>query len=147
LDAGFLFNAAYPTTIQSPLERRMKFMTPKVSQYVNKTILVSIPSLFEDGACRACKLLGDELQGLWLQSEELTQRLLPDDKQEYVSAAPVVFVPYAQIAGVLVATKAPAQASSEGQGKAADAPGTRAKARPEPSPETNAEGRLKKGSS
>jgi hypothetical protein len=28
-------------------------MTPKVRHYLNKTILVSIPALFEDGKCRA----------------------------------------------------------------------------------------------
>ena len=50
-------------------------------------------------------MLGAELHGLWLQSDELTQRLLPVDKRELgATAAAAVFVPFAQIAGVLVAS-------------------------------------------
>lgn len=78
-----------------------------VTRYVNKTVFVSIPVLFDDGACRAYKLLGAELTGLWLQSDELTRRLLPQDTRDLASMAPAVFVPFAQIAGVLVATQAP----------------------------------------
>jgi hypothetical protein len=80
-------------------------MTLRLSQYLNKNILVSIPALFEDGAGRPYRLLGAELNGLWLQSEELIHRLLRDDKYAYASAAPVVFVPFAQIAAVLIPTK------------------------------------------
>lgn len=79
-------------------------MTPNVSKYLNKTILVSIPTLFQDGKCRPFKLLSTDLNGLWLESDELAMRLLPDQFQHYASAEPVVFVPFAQIAGVLVAT-------------------------------------------
>ena len=83
-------------------------MPLQVSQYLNKTILVSVPALFEDVRCRACKLVGAELQGLWLESDDLTRSLLADDQQGLASAAPVVFVPFAQIAGVLVPTQVPA---------------------------------------
>ena len=84
-------------------------MTPNLSQYLGKSILVSIPALFEDGVCRAYTLVGIEFHGLWLQSEELTERLLHEVKHPYYSyAEPAVFVPYAQIAGILVATAAPA---------------------------------------
>jgi hypothetical protein len=79
-------------------------MSPNITRYVNKTIFVSIPTLFEDGTCRPYKLLGAELNGLWLQSDELTQRLLSDDQQDLAALAPAVYVPFAQIAGVLVAT-------------------------------------------
>jgi hypothetical protein len=48
-----------------------------------------------------------EVQGLWLQSDELTGRLLSRDSELYASMAPIVFVPFAQIAGVLVGTKPP----------------------------------------
>jgi hypothetical protein len=51
--------------------------THNITRYLNKTVFVSIPALFEDGACRPFKLLGVEIYGLWLQSDELTQRLLP----------------------------------------------------------------------
>jgi hypothetical protein len=49
---------------------------------------------------------------LWLQSEELSRRLLADDPLDLKTLAPAVFVPFAQIAGVLVPTIAPAQAAS-----------------------------------
>jgi hypothetical protein len=75
-----------------------------IARYLNKTVLVSVPALFEDGVCRPFTLLGAELHGLWLQSEELTRRLLPEDKRDLAATTPTaVFVPFAQIAGVLVA--------------------------------------------
>jgi hypothetical protein len=81
-------------------------MMPKVTQFLNRTVLVSIPGLFDGGAARPFKLLGIEAQGLWLQSEELSRRLLAEEMHDFVSAEPAVFVPFAQIAGVLVPTKA-----------------------------------------
>jgi hypothetical protein len=83
-------------------------MAPKISQYLNKTILVSIPPLFHDEKCRALTLVGAEATGLWLQSNELATKLLPENRGIYASAKPVVFVPFAQIGGVLVLTGAPA---------------------------------------
>ncbi len=83
-------------------------MTPQVQQYLDKTILVSIPALFDDGKCRPFKLLGVEVPGLWLQADDLTARLLPDRLQAYASAEPMVFVPFAQIAAIVIPTKAPA---------------------------------------
>jgi hypothetical protein len=84
-------------------------MTPNLSQFLGKSILVSIPALFEDGACRPYTLLAIEFHGLWLQSEELAARLLHEDNHPYSSdTEPAVFVAYAQIAGILVATAAPA---------------------------------------
>ena len=79
-------------------------MALQVTRYLNKTVFVSIPALFEDSACRAHRLLGIELNGLWLQSDELTERLLPRDHEQLASYTPMVFVPFAQIAGVMVAT-------------------------------------------
>jgi hypothetical protein len=81
-------------------------MMINISQYINQTIMVSIPVLFEDGKCRPFKLLSVDMIGLWLESDELATRLLGDQCQNYASAEPVVFVPFTQIAGVLVATKA-----------------------------------------
>jgi hypothetical protein len=79
-------------------------MTPKIGQLLNRTVLVSIPALFSDGACRPYKLLGFELHGLWLQSEDLNRRLLTDETHDFAATAPIVFVPFAQIAGVMVPT-------------------------------------------
>jgi len=78
-------------------------MTLKIGQFLGRTVLVSIPTLFDDGACRPYTLVGAELQGLWLQSDDLNGRLLSDEMREFAEqAAPVVFVPFAHIAGVMV---------------------------------------------
>jgi hypothetical protein len=88
-------------------------MQPTVSRYLNKTILVSIPALFEDGTVRPYTLLGVEMNGLWLQSEELADRLLREEGHELAKMSPAVFVPFAQIAGVLIATTMPAPPADE----------------------------------
>ena len=102
-------------------------MTPKLGHLLNKTILVSIPALFEDGACRPYKLLGVELHGLWLQSDDLSRRLLTDDQQAFVATSPVVFVPFAQIAGALIPTTLPAAIASGNAQRPQPAVGTRVK--------------------
>jgi hypothetical protein len=88
-------------------------MPPALSRYLNKTLLVSIPALFDDGTARPYTLLGAELNGLWLQSEELTDRLLRDESRELAEMNPAVFVPFAQIAGVLIATSMPTPPADE----------------------------------
>lgn len=85
-------------------------MTPSIARYLNKTVFVAIPALFEDGSCRPFILLGVELHGLWLQSAELTRRLLPRNQPDLADTPAAVFVPFAQIAGVLVAAGAVASA-------------------------------------
>jgi hypothetical protein len=82
-------------------------MLPDITRHLSQTVYVSIPALFEDGLCRPYKLLGVELNGLWLQSDELTGRLLPSEAGHLAECAPAVFVPLAQIAGVLIATTIP----------------------------------------
>ncbi|HUC09579.1 MAG TPA: hypothetical protein VL985_04040 [Stellaceae bacterium] len=99
-------------------------MTPKIGHYLNRTVMVSVPALFADGICRPFTLLGVELHGLWLQSDELTRRLLPEDKRDLAEMPSAVFVPFAQIAGVLVTAE---PAPDQPQPKSA-APGTRARA-------------------
>ena len=83
-------------------------MIPNLTRYMNKTIFVSIPVLFDDVVCRPARLLGAELNGLWLQSGELTERLAPDQGL-YATPAAVVFIPFAQMAGVLLHMSAPVQ--------------------------------------
>jgi len=83
-------------------------MTPNLTRLLNKTVFVSIPALFDDKTCRPYKLLGIELTGLWLQSEELTDRLVADDSAFLKDLAPMVFVPFSHIAGVLAPTGMPA---------------------------------------
>jgi hypothetical protein len=90
-----------------------KAMVPTLSRYLNKTVLVSIPALFEDGTGRPYTLLGAEMNGLWLQSDALTDRLLRDESRDLAKMNPAVFVPFAQIAGVLIATSMPAPSADE----------------------------------
>jgi hypothetical protein len=70
-------------------------MPPILARYLNKNMYVSIPALFEDGVCRPFTLLGAELHGLWLQSDQLTRRLLPEDKEGLAATSAAVFVPFA----------------------------------------------------
>jgi hypothetical protein len=81
-------------------------MPVKVSQYINRTVLVSIPALFGDGKCRKYMLRGVDDYGLWLDAEHMAERLLGDDKKDYSIVGPGAFVPFAQIAGVLLVTPA-----------------------------------------
>jgi hypothetical protein len=86
-------------------------MTQNLSKYVNKTILVSIPSLSGDVKCRPYKLTGVELVGLWLQSEQLASEFLAHDQKAQTQMTWAFFVPYSQIACVAVGAVAPAVAA------------------------------------
>jgi hypothetical protein len=97
-------------------------MTPNVARYLNQTVSVSIPALFEDGAARPYTLIGVEMNGLWLQSEELTDRLLSAECRELAKRNPVAFVPFAQIAGVLVPTIEPTPPPSDASKKKSPPP-------------------------
>lgn len=78
----------------------------------------SIPANFEDRACRAYKLLGVELNGLWLQSDEPTRRSLLEDHRDRRILRAAAFVLFAQIAGVMVATSATPPAALAGEASA-----------------------------
>lgn len=82
-------------------------MTINFKRYLNTTIMVSMPALFPDAKARPFKLIGVELPGVWLQSDELADLLLPEEFQQYAAAGPLVFVPFAHIAGILVPTTRP----------------------------------------
>jgi hypothetical protein len=71
-----------------------------LGNYLNQNILVCLPALFEDRQPRAFKLVGVELFGLWLESEELSRRFLTAD-QRSVAATLAVLFPFSQIAYVL----------------------------------------------
>ena len=96
-------------------------MIPNVARYLNKTVMVSIPALFDDRACRSFRLVGAELNGLWLQSDELIRILLPEDRRDLAYRQPVVFIPFAQIAGVLITTIAAPPANTSGTAGPGDA--------------------------
>jgi hypothetical protein len=88
-------------------------MLPSLTRYLNNTVFVSIPGLFEDGTARPYTLFAVELNGLWLQSDQLTARLLGDEGHQLARLNPAVFVPFAQIAGVVVATSMPESPAPE----------------------------------
>lgn len=56
-------------------------MTQNLTKYVNKTILVSIPTLSGNVKCQPYKLTGVELVGLWLQSEQLASEFLAHEQK------------------------------------------------------------------
>jgi hypothetical protein len=74
-----------------------------LGHYVNKPVLVSIPPLFADGQLRACRLIGVESGGLWLESEDFTKLAFPNADR----SAAKVFVPFTQIAYLVEGTTAP----------------------------------------
>jgi hypothetical protein len=101
---------------------------PKLSKYLNRNVLVSIPALFEDGRCRAYTLRGVELHGVWLDSDELVTRLAPDQGNGVSAASPLVFVPFSQVAAVILVTAAqPDQTPLKADEKPAQSTSTRAK--------------------
>jgi hypothetical protein len=94
-------------------------MVESISKFAGKTLLVSIPTLFGDVKCRPCTLVGAEIHGMWLRSEELIGRLLPSDNP-YASAEPITFIPFTHVAAVLIATVPPGQVADTAA-KATDA--------------------------
>jgi hypothetical protein len=79
-------------------------MVNMLSNYVNKTVLVSIPFVFKDGDPCACRLLAVEPAGLWLESAELREKMLPNADRRPKAA---VFVPFAQMAYLIEDIPAP----------------------------------------
>lgn len=76
-------------------------MVPRLVDYLNQSILVSIPVLHSEVKCRSYILVGADLQGLWLQSEALLHELF-DVHGEVPPASTPVFVPFSHIAFVVV---------------------------------------------
>jgi hypothetical protein len=70
----------------------------KLTQSLNRTVLVAIPAFFGDDQTRACKLVDVEIAGLWLAFDELQDRLGPAYEISPDWAAPVIgFFPFCQI--------------------------------------------------
>lgn len=70
----------------------------RLAHFFNKTILVCIPSLFEDQQLRPFKLVGIEEAGLWLESEELAKILQPPEGTKSLQRVAAVFFPFSHIA-------------------------------------------------
>ena len=88
---------------------------PGISRFLNKTVMVSIPAVFDDRACRPCTLRGVEAIGLWLQSDELTRRLLDDEVRDVADMEPIVLVPFAQVLGIVTPTLPPVRELPEAE--------------------------------
>jgi hypothetical protein len=77
-------------------------MMPSLANYLNKTVLVSIPALSDDDdQPRPFTLVAIEPCGLWLDIEELADKWLPSDKERPSSSTRAAFVPFAQILFIL----------------------------------------------
>ena len=72
-------------------------MTTNLAHCLNKTILVSIPSLFGDEQSRPFTLVGIEPFGLWLESEALAEKLRSTDKTQHSIPSLTAFFPLSQI--------------------------------------------------
>jgi hypothetical protein len=83
-------------------------MPPQLGQFLNKTILVSIPDIFKDDKSRPYTLVGIELSGLWLEGGDLATRLLPEGHKHHEQFVLTAFVPFSQIAAVFAAIARPA---------------------------------------
>lgn len=112
--------AGAPRRRGKPDEKVGAMPIPRLSDLANTSVLVSIPSLFEDRACRPYRLLAYEHQGLWLQSSDLSERLLTAETESLTTAAAPVFVPFGQIAAIVPTARTrgrPASTSSEPTGQ------------------------------
>lgn len=92
-------------------------MTPNLTKYVGKAILVSIPALSEDLRCRSYRLIGIELIGLWLEAEDLRGAFLADEHRSHDMVRWSFFVPFTQIACVAIAEPVESPAVRSGEPK------------------------------
>jgi hypothetical protein len=74
---------------------------PKLGNFIQKMILVSIPGLSKDDQAYPYKLVGIEPHGLWLESEIFGKDFIAQEHGEPACEPFAAFVPYAQIAYVL----------------------------------------------
>jgi hypothetical protein len=99
-------------------------MAPNLSKQINKTILVCIPALSEDGKCRPYKLSGVELIGLWLESADLAGSFLTQEHRSQTPLTQEFFIPFSQIACVpVVSAPPPGGAAAAGQSQVHDPSG------------------------
>jgi hypothetical protein len=82
-------------------------MARNLSKQINKTILVCIPALSEDGKCRPYKLTGVELVGLWLERADLASAFLTQEHRSQTPLTQEFFIPFSQIACVAVVAAPP----------------------------------------
>ncbi len=76
-------------------------MISSLGHHLNKTVLVSIPPIFEDQPV-TCTLAGIEAAGVWLVNKDLSKKLLHGDDDRTVVP---IFIPFAQIAYLLEAAE------------------------------------------
>jgi len=94
-------------------------MVNMLGHQVGKTVLVSMPSLFDNGRLLPCRVLGIEISGLWLQSEKLMNTLAPDVD---VYRMAKIFVTFTQIAFLIEQASVRAPAVTPKQEAARPAP-------------------------
>ena len=97
-------------------------MIPNLSAYINKTILVCIPALAEDGKCRPFTLVAIEMIGLWLEGPVLEERYLTHQHRDSAARDWKFFVPYSHLACVAMPTSVATATSSSSRVQAISAP-------------------------
>lgn len=89
-------------------------MTPNITRYVNRTVYVAITG-HSEGRCTPYKLLGIDALGLWLDAPLLVKALHVDECASDAAAMTWrLFVPFAQIQCVALASPAPAPVAVPG---------------------------------
>lgn len=87
-------------------------MAPNIADYLNRTVLASIPTLFADSEVHRCRLIGLEGFGVWLNSDELSRRVVPARaKRGTATVAADIFVPFAQIGAIVPLVERPVDGS------------------------------------
>lgn len=87
-------------------------MIKMLDHHVNKIVMVSIPSMFGDDEPRNCRLVGVEVPGLWLESQEFSGALAAPDAHQHL---PAVFVPFTQIVYLIGAEVPPSMARNSSE--------------------------------
>src|SRR6266704_2667507 len=74
-------------------------MAIKLAHFLDRTIYVSISSLFDDLHARPFKLIAIDEHGVWLESELLTERvqLEAKERKHFASTTTLAFFPFSQI--------------------------------------------------
>jgi hypothetical protein len=74
-----------------------------LSQLIDREILILIPFI-HDTDLQVVKLIAVESGGIWIQNEQMTQRLLANLKL-HAGKTPIFFVPFSQVLFVMDASE------------------------------------------
>jgi hypothetical protein len=94
---------------------------------INRSVIVTVPTFFGDGAARRCTLVDIEPEGLWISGEGVSEQVAKvGDVPLPHGAVPVVFVPFEQIGCVFDPAQAALSVSRAATGAKPDDAGDEA---------------------